>query len=69
MSKDDRFLVTVNRANNGEHDDPHLTLSARRLALDVDGSLSIWGEDGLLSVSPGLWNGFEVKLRSSDAES
>jgi len=69
MSKDYRFLVTIRRVNKDEPDASDLTLAANSLTLDADGSLSIRGEAGQISVSAGLWDGFEVRLRSSDLAS
>jgi hypothetical protein len=61
MSDIDQFSVTVSRINEGMRDDPNVTISARRVTLDPDGTLVIQGADNSRSFSSVLWASFEVK--------
>jgi hypothetical protein len=65
MEKPAQLLVSVSRINEAPHDKPHETFSAHSVEVTEDGSLSIRGQDTGRFLTPGLWDGLEVKLLSA----
>jgi RES domain-containing protein len=57
MSNEHLYSVTVSRINEGMN----FTMTARRVTIDPDGSLSIEGGEGAAHLSAGRWDGVEVK--------
>lgn len=61
MGDSDQYSVTASRIHEGMNDAPYVTMTAKRVTMDLSGSLSIEGEGYGRSFSGGTWDGFEVR--------
>ncbi len=62
MSNDHLYSVTVSRINEGMNNSPYFNMTAKRVTIDPNGSLSIEGVERGRTLSAGLWDGFEVTV-------
>jgi len=59
------FEVIVSRINEGLHQEPYETFQASDIRVGPDGTLHINTASGSRTLSPGLWEAFEVKRRTT----